>query len=129
MGFSIRSSSSNQEVNFCSRKGDTFLVRLKGTISTEVRVSAYTDEQGLNKLFQDLGETKKPWQGSKSWESLEGEFTISVYCSPLGEVKFRYSLWNLLGHPEELRIESGLLTELGQLEVIANQANKFFKED
>ena len=126
MEFSIKSASSSQELTIFNRDGEYFEVQLAGVVSAHIRVYAYTDEQGLNNLFQKLGGMNKPWKGELAWESLEGEFKISVSCSSLGQVQFNIALWGLPGHPEEWRVNSGLVSEFGQLHAIANRANRFF---
>lgn len=126
MEFSIKSTSSTQELTLSNRDGEYFEARLTGIVAAHVRVYAYTDEQGLSKLFQELGAMEKPWEGNLSWESLESEFKLSVSCSSLGEVQFNISLWCLPGHPEEWRVNLGLVSELGQLQSISNQAKRFF---
>ena len=126
MEFSIKSTSSNQELVLSNRDGEYFEARLNGVVTAHVLVYAYTDEQGLSKLFQELGGMEKPWGGNLSWESLEGEFKISASCSSLGEVQFNILLWGLPGHPEEWRVNLGLVSELGQLQQITKQAKRFF---
>ena len=125
--FSIHSTSSSRELVFSAHKDDYFHVELKGfEISASAGVWAYTDANGLNEFFQELGCFEKPWQGQRSWSSLEGDFSLSETCTSLGNVTFRVALLGLQGAPEEWRAETGLVTELGQLEKIAKQAEIFF---
>jgi len=124
--FSIHSSSSSRELVFQSRKGENFQVILKGNVEAATDVWAYTDAQGLNNLFQELGTYQKPWKGKKEWQSIEGEFSISATCSSLGEVQLWVELRGLQGAPEEWKVHVGLVTEFGQLEKIAKEAMVFF---
>lgn len=124
--FSIHSSFSSRELVFQSREGDYFQVILKGSVEAALDVFAYTDAQGLNLLFQELGACQKPWKGKKEWQSLEGEFSISAACSSLGEVQFVVELRGLPGASEEWKIQVGLVSEFGQMEKFAKQAMVFF---
>ena len=124
--FSIHSSSSSRELVFQSRKGEYFQVILKGSVEAATDVWAYTDAQGLNHLFQELGAYQKPWEGKKEWQSIEGEFSISAACSSLGEIQLLVELRGFQGAPEEWKVQVGLVTEFGQLEKIAKQAMAFF---
>ena len=60
--FSIHSSSPSRELIFRSSKGEYFQVILKGNVEAPTGVWAYTDAQGLNNLFQELGTYQKPWK-------------------------------------------------------------------
>ncbi len=125
--FSIHSTSSRRELIFSAHKDDYFHVELKGfDVSASADVYAYTDAQGLNNLFQELGHLEKPWQGQRSWASIEQDFSISATCTSLGNVTFNITLLGLQGAPEAWRVEVGLVTELGQLEQIAKDAEIFF---
>jgi len=126
--FSIHSVSSSRELIFHSRNGDEFEVELKGgTPIAHLQVSAYTNQFGLDDLMQDLADMKKPWPGSKSWESLEGEFSISAICTTLGQVIFKVVFRNMLGTAEEWRLEFGLEVELGMLKDIGSKSRMFFR--
>lgn len=125
--FSIHSVSSDRELQFHSLQGDEFMVELQGlSPSALLRVSAYTDAFGLNRLFQELAQLEKPWQGIKSWESLEGEFSLSSTCSLLGNVTFRVILIGLMGASEEWRLEAGLNIDFGMLQEIGKKSDAFF---
>ncbi len=125
--FTIHSTSSDRSLTFTNCRGNYFQVDLKGAgVSASVEVYAYTDALGLNNLFQELSAYNKPWTGTKKWESLEGEFSISATCSTLGNVEFRINLKMLPGHPEESAISTGIASELGQLSHIAKEAERFF---
>jgi len=128
MSFSIHSTSSSRELVFSDNRDEYFKVYIKGDVSAFVEVWAYTDANGLYGLFQELANYEKPWEGAKSWESIEGEFIISATCSPLGEVLFTIQLRGLQGAPEEWKVSVGLATEFGQLSNIAKHAKEFFYE-
>ena len=102
---------------------------MKGAaISASKRVWAPTTEGiGLNTFFQELASFKTPWQDARGWGSLEEDFEISVTCTTLGQVVFLVKLSGLSGETEEWVAQTGLETELGQLEKIARNANVFFR--
>ncbi|HRE71001.1 DUF6228 family protein [Accumulibacter sp.] len=127
--FSINSTSSTRELVFSAHKDESFRVELKGfAVSASADVWAYTDANGLNEFFQDLGHLEKRWQGQRSWTSIEREFSLAATCTSLGKVTFRVTLLGLQGAPEEWRVEARLVTDLGQLEKIAKHAGVFFNE-
>jgi hypothetical protein len=126
--FSIKSSSSSRELVFSAYEDGYFLVELKGEVAAAINVWAYTDALALRDLFQELAELQRPWQGSKSWGSVEGELSISATCSALGEVVFSIALQQRSGSSEDWRIQAGLVTELGQLPSIAKGAALFLIE-
>jgi len=124
---SINSVNSDRALIFSQRVGEIFRVDLKAhALSASIEVSTYTDNDGLNKLFQELGGSERPWQGKRFWSSLEGEFTLSATCSSLGAVCFTVSLRSLTGTSEEWSVEAGLETEFGQLTQIAKNSKAFF---
>ena len=125
--FSIRSTSSDRELVFSDPRQDYFQVELRGSSVRSTReVYAYTDAQGLARLFSKIAAHSRPWAGAESWRSLEGEFKLSAECSPLGHVSFLVEIGDNFGGPEEWRLSAVLVTELGQLPVIAENAKSFF---
>ncbi|MDD1607801.1 MAG: DUF6228 family protein, partial [Methylococcaceae bacterium] len=95
-------------------------------VSASTEVWAYTDANGLNEFFQELGCLERPWQGQRSWASIEGEFSLSATCTSLGNVTFHVTLFGLQGAPEEWSVQAGLETDFGQLEQIAKHVKLFF---
>ena len=89
-------------------------------------VWAYTDGKGLAALLARLASYERPWSSGECWESIEGEFSLSATCSPLGEVGFSVCIRGLQGAPEEWQASATLTTELGQLPKIAAGAQRFF---
>lgn len=112
---------------FSQHEGEYFRVELKGfEVSASTQVWAYTDANGLNQFFQALGCLERPWQGERSWASIERDFSLAATCTSLGSVTFRVELRGSQGAPEEWRVEAGLVTEFGQLEGIAKNSEGFF---
>ncbi|WP_089374628.1 DUF6228 family protein [Methylobacillus rhizosphaerae] len=112
---------------FLSRHGESFTVELRGfSVQATQTVWAYSDTPALANLFVRLASYEHPWDGNECWESIEGEFTLSASCSPLGEVSFSVRMHGLQGSPEEWQVSAALTTELGQLSLIAAGASQFF---
>lgn len=127
--FAIHSSSSDRELRFLARNGDNFRVELVGRELNAAReVSAYTDGKGLLALFEKLAAHVRPWRGTESWSSLEGEFTLVATCSTSGHVHFHVELWGRPGAPDEWRASAGITSELGLLQSIAAAARSFFDD-
>ena len=125
--FAIHSSSSDRELRLLARSGDEFRVELLGReINVACEVSAYTDSKGLLALFEKLAAHARPWQGSESWSSLEGEFNLIATCSTSGHVHFLVELRGQPGASEEWHASAGITSELGQLQSIAAAARSFF---
>ncbi len=101
-------------------------VHLSGILSASVRVCTYTDESGISNWLNKLASFSKPWKSAIEWQSLENQFSISATCSSLGEVRLSFQLSDLHGHPEEWQVTSSIVTDFGQLPVLAKQAEHFF---
>ena len=126
--FSIRSTSSDRELEFLDLRGEEFTVELRGHgIQLTRDISTYTDSTGLVAFFNNLASIERPWDGSPKWASLEGEFIISASCSKLGEVLFSLEISGHIGAPEQWHTSFSLTSELGQLPKIANGARSFFQ--
>ena len=127
--FSIRSTTSNRELAFSDNNGYSFVIELKGfNISASAEVLAL-DAIGLEQFFDTVGKVERPWLGELAWASMEEDFTLSVSCTPLGNVVFRIEINQLPGAAEEWRVNVGIATELGQLAEIGKSAIKFLTED
>lgn len=124
--FTIHSTASSRELVFWDFRNDYFRVELKGEVSATLDVYAYTDALGLSRFFAELAGCDRPWNGERSWSSLEGEFFISAICSSTGNVLFTVKLSGLPGAPEEWSVSAGIESELGQLAQIARSAALFF---
>lgn len=126
--FAIKSAYSDRELIFSHFEGDYFQVEVKSlNVSGNAHVCAYTDANGLNKIFQEIGSLKEVWNGEKKWESLEGEFSLAVSCNKVGHVLFQIRMAIQQGSPEEAHISIGLITEFGSLSNLAIEAEAFFK--
>lgn len=119
----IHSSSSNRTLQI-SERSDYLQVELLGfpiSVATSIWIEA-GDAASLVDFFIALGEQRRPWQGQRTWESLERDFSLSVTCSSLGSITFQVELRGLQGTPEEWQVIAGIEFELGQLERLAADA-------
>lgn len=120
----IRSSSSNRTLRISGERSDYLQVELLGfRIFAASSVWIETgDAASLVNFFIALGEQQRPWQGQRTWASLEGDFNLSVTCSSLGGITFQVELRDLQGAPEEWQVIAGIEFELGQLARLAEDA-------
>ena len=125
--FSIRSTKTDKVITFSNRDGEYFNFELKGReIEFRRRVTTYTDEFGVSKLFRKVASYNKPWSGVESWESIEGELGLSLECDSLGHVTIRVTVTQWDGGEEDWHIKASILTDLGQLDKVAKNAVLFF---
>jgi hypothetical protein len=125
---SIHSVSSDRELIFSNRDGEFFNVELKSIeVSAARKVWTHDDASTFNDFFKKLAGLEKPWEGNLDIQSLEGEFSISVSCTKLGNVIFSIELSSGYVDHEEWHLKADLDTELGQLQQIAKNADIFFQ--
>lgn len=128
--FEISSNTSDEKYVFSNQDGEYFTFAVVGSnLSAKIRVCTYTDELGILKLFESANKSMKPWDGSKSWESLEGEFKIELSCSSTGQVKIFVAMCKSRGGINSWVIKFNLNTELGELTSIEDKLRKFFCQD
>ena len=125
--FSITSSTSNEQFIFSERNGEFFDFEVVGEdLRAVIKVSTYTDDLGIFNLFQKVGGYTRPWDGEESWESLEGEFVITLTCNSTGTVIIQVKLTQWNSGSEDWHLTAHLNTELGLLQQVANEASAFF---
>ncbi len=106
---------------------DYFTIELRGSSARSIRrVYTFPGARDLARFFSKLAAYHQPWEGVESWESPEGEFKLSSSCSTVGHVSFQIEIREKFGGPEEWELSAVLATELGQLPVIAKEADAFF---
>ncbi len=126
--FQIKSSKSDLVLNFSNRRSEYFFVQIESSyLKMMIDVCSYTDELGILNLFKELAEYNKPWNGEKSWDSIEGDFKFSATCNILGGVVFNVEI-NKVGVVEEYLFKTELHYEFGQLQALAKSAKLFFTE-
>jgi len=123
----IKSTETDALLEFFDLAGDYFKVSLRSSSHSAVReVYAYTDPEGIASLFQEAASEWRGWNGTKSWESLEGEFKIELTADKKGHITINIGINHDCGNPEPWRLESCIMIEAGQLETIAKRASQFF---
>ena len=126
---SIRSTESDRELVLSQYQNERMRVSLKGAaVSAYADIWLYTDAPDLNSFIQEIGQFERPWQGERSWTSIEEDFSLSATCTSLGVVEFRIELRAAQGEPEEWRVKAGLVFEFGQLPKIAKEFNAFLTD-
>ena len=129
MDFSIDSSISGNSLKVVSLEPDYMFVELTGIVSVKLRVCTFTDEMGLPNFLRKLSKYNRPWKSEQEWNSLEEQFKISATCSKLGEVYLKITLSDMHGNPEQWSVSTSIVTKLGQLEHLANNAESFFNHE
>ena len=126
--FSIKSNASDRELVFLAARKDYFTVQLRGAYLQATRkVYAYSPHMGnIAELFSQLASQVRPWGDTASWESLEGELSLSATCSSNGIVALQVTITHHLLRPEDWSLSALLTTELGQLPSIGAAARGFF---
>jgi hypothetical protein len=100
-----------------SGKVEEVSVRLEGPC--EAAVNVYDDHfESLAAFFRDLAEHWRGWEGSKSWESLEGELSLVASTDKAGHVRLQVTLMDLPA-VERWRAEASLFLDAGGLHKIA----------
>lgn len=84
----IRSCSSNRELRITRASDSYLLAELNGfPVSAKVEVWAETgDAAGLQAFLTQLGKQGRPWEGTREWQSIEGDFKLSATCT-LGQLE------------------------------------------
>lgn len=105
-----------------------FTARLSaGTLSASVRF--YEPRGfllGLGEFFRDLAEHWVGWPGEKSWESVEGDLSLTASHDRLGHVTLVVELRERFDPPEREWVARAPLTlEAGVLHKLANAAERF----
>jgi hypothetical protein len=126
--FRIKSSYSDLELILSDFQGEYFKARIASDhINSVHEVYAYTDAYGFADMMESLASQEKGWAYIRRWETIEGEFKVSVKCSKLGQVTFEIELSNY-GPSEEWLVKTQLNTELGQMPRLAKSARAFLGE-
>lgn len=125
--FSIKSNSTDKELRFFGAGEYSFSVALRGAEIYAIReVYCPLGSSGFVQFFTQLATHERPWAGAESCASIEGDFSLSAHCSPLGVVTFSVTIHGPFGVAEEWQLSSQLTSELGQLPRIASSAKHFF---
>lgn len=126
----IHSSNSSRTLRIHTPVDSYMTVAMEGhEITGVVQVWAETGEvEGLAMFFRELGSLETPWNGSRVWETIEGDFRLSASCSSLGAVTFVVTMNGLPGAAEEWQLHAGIATEFGQLPRLAAEAEALSRD-
>ena len=106
-----------------SRQIDELTVKLHGPV--EVGVNVYDDHfESLSAFFRDLAHHWRGWDGTKGWESLEGELSLAATADNAGHITLRVVLLNYSA-PERWRAEASISLDAGLLDEIAKGVERF----
>jgi hypothetical protein len=127
--FEIKSTESDASLEFSNMSGDYFIVSLKSSTHSATReVYAYTNAYGIARLFQVAAEQWRGWEGVKRWASIEGELEIELESDNKGHISLTVKINNYFGNADPWKIEAVISIEAGQLDLISQKANKYFKQ-
>lgn len=132
MEFVIRSNLSDRELVFGKLPAGYFLIKLRGIrLSAVATVYADRSSDYLSRMFQELGRLEKPWTDTRTWKSLEEEFSMAITCDNRGhvcfDIKMRVEQSDL--DPESAIVTARLTVDLGTMPSLARDARKFFEEE
>jgi hypothetical protein len=108
------------------RPVERFKVRLTDQeLSAIGRVYASGSERSPAPLFARMAVNWNGWQGEVSWAALAGELSLRCTQDRAGHVTIRVELRSGPGE-NDWSVRSTIMTEAGQLDEIARQAELFF---
>jgi hypothetical protein len=79
------------------------------------------------RLFSEINENWKGWNGEKSWGSLEGEFDLSATSDNIGKILLVCKVQTDYAEPRA-EVVFEFFLELGQTESYLKNMKKFFNE-
>jgi hypothetical protein len=91
-----------------------------------MRVSTYTSPYGVKRLFRAAASEWRGWSGEKHWESLDGDFRLTMSYGSTGHVKLKVLISHDRGNPDPWRLYAELGIDAGQLEPLAEHVEQFF---
>jgi hypothetical protein len=114
-------------VEFSVVDGDYFRVSVVARDHSATRLvdaspTAHPDCAGLARLFAEAGQEWKGWDGTKVWESREGELRLELSIDRLGHVTAAVRVRHDNGRPDRWQLEAELGLDAGQLSGIAREA-------
>ncbi len=124
----LKSANSDVEIEFSGVRGDEFDFRIASHDHFGARrVSAYTDADGVVRLFSEAARDWRGWSATKTWESLEGELRLQLTIDRAGHVTLTVRLRSTQGIHDAWLVETSLGLEAGQLESIAAEARQLWR--
>jgi hypothetical protein len=120
----IKSSSGAAELRLDPIDCYHYLVTLRDTgMDAVAKVYQHGGGDGLAEFFAALASEWRGWEGTRSWESLEGTFALDAEVDRTGHVTLTASVND--DTPWHWRVQSVLIAEVGQLDRLARDAAVF----
>lgn len=126
--FEMKSSYPSSKLSFSNFSQDYFDVTLETPslkATKRVFVYHYRSSNGFVEFFEELASGQCPWEGTRSWETLEGELTLSAKCSALGTVVLQVVLLNETAEQDSWSVTCTMYFDSGALSEFARQARMF----
>ena len=121
--FVIKSRDLGGSLILSSFDSDYFLAQvIHPGLDATARVGTYMSD-GFAEFFSGLATSWTGWEGTRRWESLEGELALSATSDRAGHVYVLVHLHD--GAPFRWAVELRLTLEAGQLEKLASRARQF----
>lgn len=124
----IKSANTGAKLEFAEVGNEYFTVTFSSaSLSASHRVWVYTgDCERLVGLFVEMAENWAGWEGAKTWDAIEGDFSLSCTSDRLGHIALKVEL---VGRdaPELWSAKFNVEVEAGQLEKIANEIKALFR--
>lgn len=92
-------------------------------LSSATRVYLLGGCDQLDRFWRDLAENWRGWEGTRSWQALEGDLELSATSDRLGHVELEVRLEE--GAPFRWRVHGTMSLDAGQLDRIAAAARTF----
>lgn len=125
----LKSSNSEAEIHFSDVEKDNFRVAVVARDHSASRsVYAYTDALGVARLFADAARDWRGWDGSKVWQSLEGELRLEMSADGRGHVFLRVQIRSNPGGSDPWQLDAEIGLDAGQLGEIAARARRLWPD-
>ena len=125
----IESSNGDTKLELSELNGEFFVASIRSAShSASMRVSTYTDPNGVVRLFKEAASEWRGWSGEKYWESLEGDFRLELRIDSTGHVSLKTLISQDSGNPDPWRLVAELGICAGQLESVAQDVERFFSK-
>ncbi|MGB3559085.1 MAG: DUF6228 family protein [Geitlerinemataceae cyanobacterium] len=125
----IKSASTEAKLAFSDVVNEYFTVAFSSaSMNASHRVWVRTgDCERLVNLFLEIAENWKGWEGTKTWDAIEDDFSLSCTSDKLGHITLRCKF---VGRdaPELWSAKFNVEVEAGQLKKIANEVRRLFEE-
>jgi hypothetical protein len=124
----IKSANTGAKLEFSDVGNEYFTVEFSSaSLSASQRVWVdIGDCERLANLFLEMAKNWTGWEDAKTWDSIEGDFSLSCTCDKLGHITLKVEL---VEHnaPELWSAKFNVEIEAGQLEKIASEMMALFE--